>query len=261
MAFPHHQTVGVPETELLSLVEMPSPTSISSKLSQTSLINKCLKTDQAIQDTLFRILTNTHKKSSSGRSVTTCWTSSNSSSRCIFLSYQVGFIGILLPHYSCNMQVILSITCLIFSRMIPLCHINNLPLSVKSQVRLFADDCRLYREIRNHEDHIALHSDLKSLENWAAEWGMRFNAGKCYILSIKSKTSHFYKLNNTILKHVDSNTYLGVLISKDLTWSNHITNICNKASSTLGFLRRNLKHCPLDCRKKKQLLLPLYAQN
>jgi hypothetical protein len=78
---------------------------------------------------------------------------------------------------------------------------------------------------------------------------MRFNAGKCYILSIKNKTSHFYELNNTILKHVDSNPYLGVLISNDLTWTNHITNICKKASSTLGFLRRNLKHCPLDCRK------------
>jgi len=78
---------------------------------------------------------------------------------------------------------------------------------------------------------------------------MRFNAGKCYILSIKNKTSHFYELNNTILKHVDSNPYLGVLISNDLTWTNHITNICKRASSTLGFLKRNLKHCLLDCRK------------
>ena len=38
--------------------------------------------------------------------------------------------------------------------LISLCHINDLPLSVKSQVRLFADDCLLYREIKNHKDHI-----------------------------------------------------------------------------------------------------------
>ena len=30
-----------------------------------------------------------------------------------------------------------------------LCHINDLPLSVKSQVRLFADDCLLYRNIES----------------------------------------------------------------------------------------------------------------
>ena len=31
--------------------------------------------------------------------------------------------------------------------MLFLCHINDLPTSVKSQVRLFADDCILYRKI------------------------------------------------------------------------------------------------------------------
>ena len=34
-----------------------------------------------------------------------------------------------------------------------LCHINDLPESVKSQVRLFADDCLLYREINTYQDH------------------------------------------------------------------------------------------------------------
>ena len=34
-----------------------------------------------------------------------------------------------------------------------LCHINDLPESVKSQVRLFADDCLLYREINTTKDH------------------------------------------------------------------------------------------------------------
>ena len=33
-----------------------------------------------------------------------------------------------------------------------LCHINDLPECVKSQVRLFADDCILYREIKSQQD-------------------------------------------------------------------------------------------------------------
>ena len=57
-----------------------------------------------------------------------------------------------------------------------LCHINDLPDAVNSSVRLFADDCLLYREIKSQKDHNKLQEDLKSLEKWAADWGMRFNA-------------------------------------------------------------------------------------
>jgi len=73
-----------------------------------------------------------------------------------------------------------------------LCHINDLPLSVKSQVRLFADDCLLYRKIKTQKEFDILQNDLKELEKWADKWGMRFNAKKCYVMSIKNKTPHFY---------------------------------------------------------------------
>ena len=43
-----------------------------------------------------------------------------------------------------------------------LCHINDLPTTVTSQVRLFADDCLLYREINTFDDHIILQKDLKT---------------------------------------------------------------------------------------------------
>ena len=34
---------------------------------------------------------------------------------------------------------------------------------------------------------------IKNLEKWAADWGMRFNAKKCYILTITDKGMHkFY---------------------------------------------------------------------
>ena len=47
-----------------------------------------------------------------------------------------------------------------------LVHINDLPESVLSSVRLFADDCLLYRVIRNFQDHLILQQDLKNLEEW-----------------------------------------------------------------------------------------------
>ena len=38
--------------------------------------------------------------------------------------------------------------------------------------------------------------------------------------------------------------YLRVSLSEDLHWKPHILNITNKANSTLGFVKRNLHHCP-----------------
>jgi hypothetical protein len=130
-----------------------------------------------------------------------------------------------------------------------LCHINDLPTSVKSQVRLFADDCLLYRTIRHFNDHIALQEDLKSLEKWAQTWGMNFNTKKCFVMSVKKKSSFYYSLDNNILQGVNNLTYLGVLLSDDMKWGPHINNIVSKAASKLGFLRRNLKSTPRDTKK------------
>jgi hypothetical protein len=38
--------------------------------------------------------------------------------------------------------------------------INDLPASVSSKARLFADDCILYRTIENHQDCVTLQMDL-----------------------------------------------------------------------------------------------------
>jgi hypothetical protein len=138
-----------------------------------------------------------------------------------------------------------------------LCHINDLPKAVKSKVRLFADDCLLYREINAFRDHTALQEDLRNLEEWASRWGMVFNATKCYIMTLARRppSNFFYSLDNTVLKNVSTNPYLGVQFSNDLKWSAHINYLCKKANSTLGFLRRNLKRCPSSCRRNAYLAL------
>ena len=46
-----------------------------------------------------------------------------------------------------------------------LLHINELPSVISSKVRLFADYCLIYRNIKNKEDQIALQKDLNLLEN------------------------------------------------------------------------------------------------
>jgi hypothetical protein len=44
--------------------------------------------------------------------------------------------------------------------------------------------------------------------------------------------------------------YLGITISQNLSWNNHIDNVCRKANNTTAFLRRNLSSCPANIRTK-----------
>jgi hypothetical protein len=128
-----------------------------------------------------------------------------------------------------------------------LCHINDLPDCVTSQVRMFADDCLLYRPINTEEDHVKLQSDLKALEEWSAMWGMSFNPIKCFVMRAgrsRAKSDRLYTLCDHPLELVETNPYLGVLLSKNLKWGPHIAQVTKKANKTLAFLRRNLKTCP-----------------
>ena len=125
-----------------------------------------------------------------------------------------------------------------------LLHINDLPSVISSKVRLFADDCLVYREIKNRQDQIALQKDLNLLENWGSKWGMRFNAAKCNIMRMSRKQTPIstqYELSGQVLEEVKDAKYLGVTVSDDLEWTKHINAITTKANSKLSFLRRNLK--------------------
>ena len=59
--------------------------------------------------------------------------------------------------------------------------INDLPDNIKSSVRLFADDCVLYRNIHSLQDCLILQEDLESLWLWEADWQMKFNVAKIII--------------------------------------------------------------------------------
>ena len=62
--------------------------------------------------------------------------------------------------------------------------INDLPENIRSSVRLFADDCVLYRNIESHTDCQILQDDLNSLAQWEADWQMKFNIAKCHSMRV-----------------------------------------------------------------------------
>ena len=70
---------------------------------------------------------------------------------------------------------------------------------------------------------------------------MEFNPGKCQVLHISEANQPIhsqYTLHGEILESVDCARYLGVSISKYMTWNTHIKEILTKANRTLGFVKR-----------------------
>ena len=122
-------------------------------------------------------------------------------------------------------------------------YINDMPCGMNSTVRLFADDTIAYLAVTSKTDALNLQSDLNKLGIWEKKWKMEFHPDKCNVLTISKKANPIkfeYKLHGHTLKSVNNAKYLGCTITSDLTWTNHINNICGKANKTLGFLRRNL---------------------
>ena len=66
-------------------------------------------------------------------------------------------------------------------------YINDLPISISSKIRLYADDVIIYRAILSSEDASILQEDLNKLVSWAATWLMSLNLNKCEHLVITSK--------------------------------------------------------------------------
>ena len=94
------------------------------------------------------------------------------------------------------------------------------------------------------DDSLALQSDLDTLQTWENKWDMEFNPSKCKVLQITRARKPIptkYFLHNQELEATNCARYLGVDLSNNLSFNNHVDRICNSANKTLGFLRRNLR--------------------
>ena len=127
-----------------------------------------------------------------------------------------------------------------------LLYINDLAQGLDANVRLFADDTIAYLVIGGLADAVRLQGDLDRLAHWENQWQMQFHPEKCQVLRVTKKTKTntidaSYTLHGHTLEVVDHVKYLGVTISGDLRWDKHISNVVNKANSTLAVLKRNVR--------------------
>lgn len=120
--------------------------------------------------------------------------------------------------------------------------ISDLPeVLLYSEISLYADDCKFSKIIRNANDSSLLQSDVTKFQQWCENNELLVNPGKCSAITFtkrRNTEARFYQLGESKLATVTSVRDLGVELSNDLNFNQHVANITSKASRVLGFVRR-----------------------
>jgi exonuclease III len=126
-----------------------------------------------------------------------------------------------------------------------LCYINDMPISLRCRLALYADDSALVHSGK-HPDEIAafLSNELASCKKWLVDNRLSLHIGKteCILFGSKrrlGKAGDFkVTCGDTLVKRVSSVKYLGVILDHNLGGVEHISSILSKVNSRLSFLYR-----------------------
>ena len=143
-----------------------------------------------------------------------------------------------------------------------LLYINDIKCGISSHLKLFADDCILYRTINSQQDQLLLQHDLNIILKWTETWLMELNTSKCVVLTcsrLTSSSTFNYTIRNYFLQRVTQHPYLGILLDSKMSFTPHINQVISKATRMLNFVKRNLYRCSAEtkCLAYTSIVRPL----
>ena len=121
--------------------------------------------------------------------------------------------------------------------------INDIVNDIGSNIRLFADDTSLYIIVDNPlRSAELLNADLEKISLWSNTWLVTFNPAKTESLLISCKLikpDHppLYMQNQHIAE-VETHKHLGLYLSSDCSWHQHIKYITDKAWGRINIMRK-----------------------
>ena len=131
--------------------------------------------------------------------------------------------------------------------------VNDLPDTITSTCKLFADDTKIYKDSKQH---LIIQEDINSLFQWSKKWQLEFNVDKCKVLHIgKYNPCHIYYTDNSYSESLtvsNSERDLGVVFDSFLNFDLHINGCISRANRVLGIIHRSFSY--LD----KRMFIPLY---
>ena len=113
-----------------------------------------------------------------------------------------------------------------------------------SEIRTFADDTTLSATAETEQEAARkLQPEITKMNQWAKKWKINLNPEKTVCLTVNRRGGirNFLTMNGTIVKEVLSHKHLGVTLSHDGRWTNHLNIITESAAKRLNVLRQYYK--------------------
>ena len=139
-----------------------------------------------------------------------------------------------------------------------------------TNIALFADDTKIWRDIKSEADCEILQKDINTLTTWSRKNKMSFHPDKCKALIIHDNRPDFvkelpfahqyYNINGNTIEFSENERDLGVIVSSNFRWDEQHDKILKKSHQMLGFTKRTC-HFIIDVRKRRSLYLSLVRSN
>jgi len=126
-----------------------------------------------------------------------------------------------------------------------LLYVNDLPDQIKTNIRMFADDTKIWSQVSCLGDTVKLQEDLDMLGEWSEQWLLNFNPQKCKLMHLRHNIDTKYHITQDNqewnIQVVQQEKDLGVLTSSDLAVSHQCTEAASRANRVLGMVKRQFK--------------------
>ena len=125
-----------------------------------------------------------------------------------------------------------------------LIYVNDLPAWIKTNIKMFADDTKLWNTIQQESNSQELQEDLDKLREWSNKWLLDFNIEKCKVMHVGHKLATSYSISRAdgtlcTLEEVNEEKDLGVILTDDLKPGRQCREAARKAMNVLRTIKRS----------------------
>ena len=125
--------------------------------------------------------------------------------------------------------------------------ISDISKDIDCNIIYFADDTRIYSKINSPADCDLLQYDLSNVYKWAESNNMKFNSKKFqyinFTVSLQCNTSNVYiSVDSNLIDASHTVKDLGVFMSSDCMFDDHICQVTKKCSQLCGWILRTFEN-------------------
>ena len=122
--------------------------------------------------------------------------------------------------------------------------VNDLPEVLLSECKLFVDDVKIYCPFTDPSvDFEILQEDLSRLFQWSSTWQLGLSRDKCSLLHVNFVHESWLRTGDEMLRSDNvSVRHLGVIISGDLSWSEHCSAVAVKTTTVVNCILRTISY-------------------